>query len=182
MISFYDVRVVEGKNTRVVLDNGDLDEISESFFQGAAIRALSGGAWGFVCTDRLDDLDEKLEIAKGIAKKIDEGEELDLAYSEPGRGVGLPVKKDPQDLSLEEKVELLKDIETAAKVVESPAPRRPTTRQPLPLGIRVLTVGIWSTSLPGWVFSSPRWPSKTASTRLAWRAGPASVAWSFSMM
>ncbi len=116
MISFYDVRVVEGKNTRVVLDNGDLDEISESFFQGAAIRALSGGAWGFVCTDRLDDLDDKLEIAKGIAKKIDDGEELDLAYSEPGRGVGLPVKKDPQDLSLEEKVELLREIEAAAKV------------------------------------------------------------------
>ncbi len=117
MISFYDVRVVEGKNTRVVLDNGDLDEISESFFQGAAIRALSGGAWGFVCTDRLDDIDDKLEIAKGIARKIDGGEELDLAYSEPGRGVGLPVKKDPQDLSLEEKVELLREIEAAAKVV-----------------------------------------------------------------
>ncbi|MDD1732620.1 MAG: hypothetical protein LUQ53_01435, partial [Methanothrix sp.] len=43
---FYDIRVLRGSRTRIVLDNGKLEEISQAPFQGAAVRALSGGAWG----------------------------------------------------------------------------------------------------------------------------------------
>jgi len=116
MSEFHDVRLIKGENTRIVLDNGELDEISENFFQGAAIRALCGGAWGFVCTECLDNLDEKLKSARGIARKIDRNEVLKLASSEPGTSLQVPVKKEPGNLSLEEKVDLLKEIEKAAKV------------------------------------------------------------------
>ena len=61
MDEFHDLRVLRGRTTRIVLDNGELDEISESFFAGAAIRALSGGAWGFVQTESLDDLTIRLD-------------------------------------------------------------------------------------------------------------------------
>jgi len=116
MSEFHDVRVIRGKNTRVVLDNGDLDEVSESFFQGAAIRALSGGAWGFVRTENLDGIDDKLKAAKGIARKIESRDTLELAQSQPGQSARVPVKKDPADFSLEEKVDLLREIEQVAKV------------------------------------------------------------------
>ncbi|HII05857.1 MAG TPA: TldD/PmbA family protein [Methanotrichaceae archaeon] len=116
MDEFNDLRVVRGKNTRIVLDNGELDEISESFFQGAAIRALFGGSWGFVQTESLDDLVGKLETAKKAARRIARNETLTLASSQPGISTKVPVKKDPSDLSLEEKVELIREIEDAAKV------------------------------------------------------------------
>ncbi|MDM7912590.1 MAG: DNA gyrase modulator, partial [Methanotrichaceae archaeon] len=118
MAEFYDVRILKGSRTRVVLDNGELDEISEAPFQGAAVRALAGGAWGFVTTDSVNGngLEDKIDLAKRIARKICRPEDFRLAQAPPGRSIKVPVKKDPRDLSLEEKVELLREIENAAKV------------------------------------------------------------------
>jgi TldD protein len=116
MSEFYDLRILKGSRTRIVLDNGKLEEISEAPFQGAAVRALSGGAWGFVTTDSIDGLDDRIDLAKRIARKINRLEDLLLAEAPAGKSVHIGVKKNPQDLSLEEKVELLKEIENAANV------------------------------------------------------------------
>lgn len=115
MSDFYDIRIVEGRRSRVVLDNSKLDEISESFFQGAVIRVLSGGSWGLVQTEKLDGFDEELKTAERIARRIDSEEDLLLSPAPSGQSLRVPVKKDPKDLSIEEKVDLLRDIEDAAK-------------------------------------------------------------------
>ncbi len=116
MSEFYDIRTLKGNRTRIVLDNGKLEEIAQAPFQGAAIRALSGGAWGFVTTDCIDGLGEEIALAQRIARKIDRQEKFQLAEVPKGKSVQVPVKKDPKDLSLEEKVVLLREIEDAAKV------------------------------------------------------------------
>jgi TldD protein len=116
MSDFYDVRVLRGSLTRIVLDNGKLDEISESPFQGASVRALSGGAWGFVTTDSVDGLENEIDLAKRMARKIGRKEDLKLAEAPAGKSLTMPAKKDPRDLSLEDKVDLLREIEGAAKV------------------------------------------------------------------
>lgn len=112
---FYDVRVLKGSLTRIVFDNGKLDEISEAPFQGASVRALSGGAWGFVTTDNIDGLEREIDLAKRMARKIGK-KELKLAEAPSGKSQTIPVQKNPRNLSLEEKVELLRDIENAAKM------------------------------------------------------------------
>ncbi len=61
-------------------------------------------------------MEDKIELAKGIARKIDRHEDLSLAEAPAGKSIHVNVKKDPRDLSLEEKVDLLKEIEKAAKV------------------------------------------------------------------
>jgi TldD protein len=113
---FYDIRTLRGSRTRIVLDNGKLEEIASAPFQGAAVRALVGGAWGFVTTDNIANLGEEIDLARRIARKIDRHEELTLAQAPAGRSIVVPVKIDPKNLSLEEKVALLREIETAAKV------------------------------------------------------------------
>jgi TldD protein len=113
---FYDIRILRGSRTRIVLDNGKLEEIAAAPFQGAAVRALSGGAWGFVTTDNVTNLGKEIDLAKRIARKIDRREELTLAEALSGRSMAMQVKKDPKNLSLEEKVALLREIEDAAKV------------------------------------------------------------------
>lgn len=113
---FHDIRILRGSRTRIVLDNGKLEEISQAPFQGASVRALHGGAWGFVTTDSVDGLEEEIDLARRIARKIDRQEELTLAEAPAGKSIAVPVKKDPKDLSLEEKVGLLREIENAAKV------------------------------------------------------------------
>jgi len=116
MVDFFDTRVLRGSRTRIVLDNGKLEEIAQVPFQGASVRALFGGAWGFVTTDRVDGLGKEIDLAKRIARKIGRQEDLRLAEAPPGRSVVVAVKRDPRDLSLEEKVALLREIEDAAKV------------------------------------------------------------------
>jgi len=106
---------LKGSRARIVLDNGKLEEIAQAPFQGAAVRALAGGAWGFVTTDNVDGLKDEIALADRIARKIDGRENLDLAVAPAGRSIDVPVKKDPKDLSLEEKVALLREIEDAAK-------------------------------------------------------------------
>ncbi|MDD1762639.1 MAG: TldD/PmbA family protein [Methanothrix sp.] len=113
---FYDIRVLQGSRTRIVLDNGKLEEIAEAPFEGAAVRALSHGAWGFVTSDNVDDLGEEIDLARRIARKIDRQEDLELARAPPGKSQVVAVKKDPKNLSLDEKVALLREIENAAKV------------------------------------------------------------------
>ncbi|MCX6672808.1 MAG: TldD/PmbA family protein [Methanothrix sp.] len=113
---FYDIRILRGSRTRIVLDNGKLEEIAQAPFQGAAVRALHGGAWGFVTTDNVANLGEEIDLAKRIARKIDRREALTLALAQPGRSAAISVKKDPKNLSLEEKVALMREIEDAAKV------------------------------------------------------------------
>ena len=113
---FYDIRILRGSRTRIVLDNGKLEEIAQAPFQGAAVRALYGGAWGFVTTDSVGNLAKEIDLAKRIARKIDRREDLSLAEAPAGWSMAMPVKKDPKNLSLEEKVALLREIEDAAKV------------------------------------------------------------------
>ncbi|MCX6675032.1 MAG: hypothetical protein NTW84_01270 [Methanothrix sp.] len=116
MADFWDVRILKGSRARIVLDNGKLEEIAEAPFQGAAVRALAGGAWGFVTTDNVDGLKDEIALADRIARKIDGHENLDLAVAPAGRSIEVPVKKDPKNISLEEKVILLREIEDAAKM------------------------------------------------------------------
>ena len=115
-VDFFDTRVLRGSRTRIVLDNGKLEEIAQVPFQGASVRALFGGAWGFVTTDRVDGLGKEIDLAKRIARKIGRQEDLRLAEAPSGRSVVVAVKRDPRDLSLEEKVALLREIEDAAKI------------------------------------------------------------------
>jgi TldD protein len=116
MSDFYDIRILSGSRTRIVLDNGKLEEIAETPFQGVAVRALAGGAWGFVTSDSINSLEDKIALAKRIARKIDRHEDLQLAAAPAGKSGRVPVKKDPKDISLEEKVAILREIEDAAKV------------------------------------------------------------------
>ena len=175
---FYDIRILRGSRTRIVLDNGKLEEIAQAPFQGAAVRALHGGAWGFVTTDNVSDLGEEIDLAKRIARKIDRREDLALAEAPPGRSVVVPVKKDPKNLSLEEKVALLREIEDAAKSRASPPPRPSTPRWILPRITAARRAWIWRQRRRAWALSSAPWPTETGSTRRTERADRAWGAWS----
>jgi TldD protein len=69
-----------------------------------------------VTSDNVDDLGEEIDLARRIARKIDRQEDLELARAPPGKSQVVAVKKDPKNLSLDEKVSLLREIENAAKV------------------------------------------------------------------
>ncbi len=121
MVDFYDIRIVESQNSTIVLDTGEIEEISTRFSAGAAIRALSGGSWGFTTTDDLNRIGEALEGAKKIATHIDKQKPRPRISLQSAIGIGkkaleTKIKKDPRHIPVEEKLSLLKDIERAVTI------------------------------------------------------------------
>ncbi|KAB3542724.1 MAG: TldD/PmbA family protein, partial [ANME-2 cluster archaeon] len=113
-----DIRILSGYSTSIVLDNGKIEEITNNFTSSAGIRALSGGSWGFVTTDDLTNLDQALRSAEELAASINRTVPREAVHLAPIGETAMPteltVKEDPRDVPIEEKIELIRDIERHA--------------------------------------------------------------------
>lgn len=119
-MEFYDIRIIKGVSTAVVLDNGDIREISNNFSSGAAVRVLSGGTWGFVSVDNPKNLDSAIKSAgrlAGAAKSKSRRNEVTLAPVERPTLQHLPrIRENPADVPIEDKVKLLAEIEKNSRI------------------------------------------------------------------
>lgn len=119
-IKFYDCRVIGGSSTSIILDNGKIDEISRNFTRGAGVRALCGGSWGYTAVEGDITLKQGVEAASKLAFSMNANtpkEDVELAAVNSPEVKNLPeIRINPRDVSIEEKVDLLKSIETNAKV------------------------------------------------------------------
>ncbi|AEH60639.1 peptidase U62 modulator of DNA gyrase [Methanosalsum zhilinae DSM 4017] len=119
-IDFFDARLVDGTGTIITLDNGDVDDISINYSQGAGVRALCNGSWGFTSVEGKFDLKNVIKSAKELSIQMNSyspAEKIELAPVEAPVVRNAPVTKiNPKDVSIEEKVELLKEIEKHARV------------------------------------------------------------------
>ncbi|KPQ42172.1 MAG: PmbA/TldD family protein, partial [Candidatus Methanoperedens nitroreducens] len=119
-MDFYDTRIIKSISTSIVLDNGQIREISNNFSSGGAVRVLDGGSWGFVS---LDGVVENTDAAISSAGRLAESARnrsprnpIDLAPIKNPDLKDLPViKEKPQDIPIEDKVKLLLEIEKSAK-------------------------------------------------------------------
>ncbi len=119
-MEFYDIRNIRSSSTTILLDNGEIREISNNFSSGAAVRALDGGSWGFVSVDDSDSLDQVLISARKLAKAAKNRfprQNITLAPVEKPRLQDLPVVREaPEEVPIEDKVKLLSEIEKSARV------------------------------------------------------------------
>ena len=119
-MDFYDTRIIKSVGTAIILDNGEIREISNNFSSGAAVRVLSGGSWGFVSQDAPENLNEALRSAERLAeaaKNRSPRSPVKLAPIEKPGLQNLPeVRENPVDISIEDKVKLLSEIEKNARI------------------------------------------------------------------
>ena len=119
-IKFYDCRIVEGSSTTIILDNGKIEEISKNFTQGAGVRALCGGSWGYTAVEGEIDLKKGVDAASKLAFSMNANtprEHIEIAAVSSPEIKNLPeISIDPRNVAIEEKVDLLKGIEANAKV------------------------------------------------------------------
>jgi len=113
-VDFFDSKIIEGTTTSIVLDNGNIKEVSVNYTKGAGIRALSGGSWGITSADGDFDLNKAIRAAAELAQGMDERSPKEkVKMMEVPKPVvdNLPkVKIDPRDVSLEEKVKQLSEM------------------------------------------------------------------------
>ncbi len=119
-MDFYDIRVIKGVSTAIVLDNGEIREISNNFSSGAAVRVLSKGTWGFVSQDDPENLDAALNSAKRLAEaarnKSTRGPVKLAPIDEPTLQDLPQIRENPGDIPIEDKVKLLLEIEKNARI------------------------------------------------------------------
>lgn len=109
--TYADVRIERGVNTAIKLSDSEVDLVSGNIF-GISVRVLKNGSWGFASSNNHEDAHnieslltsaEKLaSLSKGNKKMA----ELKL------RSAKVKAKsKDPIDISIEEKVKMLKEAQ-----------------------------------------------------------------------
>ena len=117
---YIDIRIFKGARTSFEMREQKVKEILSGFEQGVGIRVLFEGSWGFVSTNELSKIDLATKTAFKLAKSTSEAykrENFELAPIPIRKdNFMLRVKKDPRDVSVKEKKELLINIDEAARV------------------------------------------------------------------
>ncbi|GAB1487691.1 TldD/PmbA family protein [Opitutaceae bacterium] len=118
--SYVDVRIGRYLNQSVATREDRVQDVTNTESYGAGIRVIANGAWGFMATDQLtvDTIARAAEEAVAIAKAnaILQTEPVVLA---PQKGLGevtwkTPIRRNPVEVPLAEKVDLLLAANAAA--------------------------------------------------------------------
>ena len=119
---YADCRVVNRLVQSLTVKNGEVMSVELSEDSGFGVRVLVDGAWGFACSVRLDGASidsiarEAVRIARASGRVRQEP--VRLSAVEPAHGeYTTPVRRDPFDVSLEDKVDVLLRADAAMAAV-----------------------------------------------------------------
>jgi len=109
---YADARWVETKRENVILRNGKVEGVSRTVDSGVGVRVIADGAWGFagVASAEEGDIVAAAEKALDIAKASATAKKEDVRLGEVEiyqDTYDTPVEKDPFDVPLDKKVQLL---------------------------------------------------------------------------
>jgi TldD protein len=124
-VEYADVRVVHRTHELVLAEHNGPGEVQYEDSLGVGVRVLSGGAWGFAATSKLDSrgLADVVKQAVGQAKAAAGGEKVQLGDAVTTRTRWTsPMEVDPFTVPLSVKLDLLvaavKEAETAGPKVQ----------------------------------------------------------------
>jgi TldD protein len=109
---YADARAILRRTQDIATKNGEVESIADGESEGIGVRVLVGGAWGFACDRRLSDSGAKeaaaraTEFARASASRTRRPVVLAPVSAEPGEYT-TQFERDPIDVPLEEKIELL---------------------------------------------------------------------------
>jgi TldD protein len=121
--SYCDMRICKIKGTSLEVKDGELKKASSGEEQGAGIRVLYQGVWGFFSTNEIskDSLNNALRSAFDMAKSGSSHakDNVELAPIDTIKDkIHWKPKKDPKDFSMEEKHKILSDMDLAIHKIQ----------------------------------------------------------------
>ena len=106
-VDYLEIRVEQSEATGLAFRGHQLDAVDRSFGLSGGIRACHKGGWSFVTFNGLKELDTRIEEAISQAELVGK-ETTELADTKPIEDiVRVEIKRDPRQVSLAEKRELL---------------------------------------------------------------------------
>ena len=109
---YADARAILRRTQDIATKNGEVESIADGESEGIGVRVLVRGAWGFACDRRLSNSGANeaaaraAEFAQASASRTQRPVALAPARAEQGE-YRTPFQRDPIDVPLEEKIELL---------------------------------------------------------------------------
>ncbi len=103
---FYDVRSLKNYSFKISVENGKVEKVKLDISSGKAYRVLKNGFWGYF----VGDVDEREGVRLAEKNVIGEGDSEVLEIDSRGKFTLKP-KEDFRDISIEEKVDFLRDVE-----------------------------------------------------------------------
>ncbi|MBU1023196.1 TldD/PmbA family protein [bacterium] len=116
-VEYAEIRLEETLNTRIAFTGVDLEDCSENVSFGGNVRVLHKGAWGFTTFNSVNEIETKLKVAIGHARIMGERRNEPFKLAEvPVIDIGIPleVKKNPVDVPLNWKVEIMREYNSLA--------------------------------------------------------------------
>jgi TldD protein len=116
--SYVDARHVATDREDVLVRNGHVEQVDRLVSDGIGVRVRAGGGWGFAASREatLAGAEGALARALAIAESQPAAPAGPLAPVQPARGHwSCPYERDPFDVSLEDKLELLHAAEAALR-------------------------------------------------------------------
>lgn len=120
---FAEIRVVSAEGTSVAVQDGRADKLAAASSQGAGVRALVDGAWGFAPTNAVNEselracLQDAVSLARAASVRV--AERARVRPVDPIEvSVATKAKTDPRDIALEDKVARVFEMEQAGKAVD----------------------------------------------------------------
>ncbi|MEM2141780.1 MAG: TldD/PmbA family protein [Candidatus Thorarchaeota archaeon] len=120
--SFADVRIENSNGLSIEVTDGVTRSATLSYMKGAGVRALAGGIWVFIQTTDLTP--EKMretgrsagELARSMSSRVSERFTIEAPTFRDS--VRVPVKTPLRDVSIEEKMLLVKDLDEQGRRVD----------------------------------------------------------------
>jgi len=121
--TYADIRVVRRQTQDIEVKNGIVQTLSLGGTYGFGVRVVADGSWGFASSNRLEaeEIDRVTALAVAIAKAsaISKAADVDLGPAEVHVATyDTPVEKDPFEVSIEEKIDVLLAADKEARAVK----------------------------------------------------------------
>ncbi|HDG63979.1 MAG TPA: TldD/PmbA family protein [Thermococcus sp.] len=109
-VPYYEVRIAKISATHIEMQNSHFEDISSNMEIGIGVRAFDG-SWGFSSANDMRRAEKAIEIAMKIAKATKGNSKIYLG--DPVRdNAEIRVKKPFSEVDLEEKIDLLKELDS----------------------------------------------------------------------
>ncbi len=113
-MKFYDIRRLRSETLSLTLENGSLEKPRFVVSESKAFRVLKNGFWGYFEGNVSDE--EGLRRAERLAVFSGSSDVLETAAK---GSYEMKVKRDPRNVTIEEKIELLRSLESLLEVAKS---------------------------------------------------------------
>lgn len=120
---YCDLRIESRVGCSVEVKDAELKKAFSGMEEGASVKILYNGAWGFCSANNLSDktlrtlFESAFKLAKASSVKVKEKTRLAEVPAAKARVIWR-VKKNPQDISIEEKHKLLSEISTEVRKIK----------------------------------------------------------------